>query len=302
MKLSVILLTYNHEKFIAESIEGILTQQVNFPFEIIVADDHSTDRTEEIVEDYRKKNPGLIKGFYNKRNLGARYNLIKAYNCVKGKYIAYCEGDDYWTDPHKLQKQVDFLEKNEDYVLCFHNINNIDAEGNLLETDALKKEDMRDYEVDEMLGVYVPTPTIVYRKIVEKLPAVFKKIDNADTLVLAMLTRLGKAKYLPGIKGSCMRKHFGGIWTSRPPLSRWCAVLKLRYLIFKDIADNALREKTYKEYILIFDKAASDANLYGSVKYWYKYNLRYVQFCITAGKYGKAWLVSKRIMRKIFTN
>src|SRR5665647_1806993 len=175
-------------------------QQVNFPFEIIVADDHSTDRTEEIVEEYRKKNPGLIKGFYNKRNLGARYNLIKAYNCVKGKYIAYCEGDDYWTDPHKLQKQVDFLGKNEDYVLCFHNINTIDAEGNLLETDSLKKEEMRDYEMNEMLGVYVPTPTIVYRKMVEKLPEVFKKIDNADTLVLAMLTKLGRAKYLPDIK------------------------------------------------------------------------------------------------------
>lgn len=129
-KVSVIMLTYNHEKYIAKAIEGVLMQQTDFPVELIVANDCSTDGTEEIVERYRQKKPGIVKGYYNKKNLGPRYNFIKAFSYADGDYIAMCEGDDYWTDSSKLQKQVDFLQNNSDYILAFHEIKLIDENAN----------------------------------------------------------------------------------------------------------------------------------------------------------------------------
>ena len=100
-KLSVIMLTYNHEKYIAQAIEGVLMQQTDFKFELIVANDHSTDATESVIKKYREKYPDIIKGFNNEKNLGPKINYIKAFKETKGIYIASCEGDDYWTDIRK---------------------------------------------------------------------------------------------------------------------------------------------------------------------------------------------------------
>ncbi len=297
MKLSIIMLTYNHEKFIAEAIEGVLMQETNFDFELLVANDHSTDRTEDVVAEYRERHPGIIKGFNNKKNLGPRFNFIKAYETTNGDYIAMCEGDDFWTDPAKLQKQVDFLEAHEDYVLCFHDIDLVDEGGALFRKAAVSTEDKRDYSINEMLGVYVPTPTIVYRKTIRKLPSYFKQTDNGDTMVLAMLTGFGKAKFLPEILHSSVRKHPGGIWSTKSHLARWSSILRLRYLILKNTG-RSLRPELYKKYILVFDKAAADALAHNSPKYWYRYNLQYVQFCLAAKMYGKARLVSKRVIKR----
>ncbi|WP_303330005.1 glycosyltransferase [uncultured Muribaculum sp.] len=121
--VSISCITYNHASYIKECIDGFLMQQTNFNFEVLIHDDHSTDGTEEIIKEYAKQYPDIIKPLFEKENqysLGkpigsAVWNLPRA----RGEYIAICEGDDYWTDPYKLQKQVDFLESHPDYGMCY---------------------------------------------------------------------------------------------------------------------------------------------------------------------------------------
>lgn len=125
--LSVCIQSFNHVKFIKECLDGILMQQTNFDFEILLGEDASTDGTREICIEYAKKYPDKIRLFLHHRenNISingsptGRFNFLYNLYSAKGKYIALCEGDDYWTDPYKLQKQVDFLEANDDENICF---------------------------------------------------------------------------------------------------------------------------------------------------------------------------------------
>ena len=120
--VSIVCITYNHEKYIKQCLDGFFMQKTNFDFEILIHDDASTDKTADIIRLYEKKYPGIIKPIYQLENQYSKGvnpgNLL--YPLASGKYIAVCEGDDYWTDPMKLQKQVDFLEVNSDCSLCFH--------------------------------------------------------------------------------------------------------------------------------------------------------------------------------------
>jgi len=122
--VSICCITYNHEKYIAQAIEGFLMQKTDFPIEIIIHDDASIDRTADIIREYEIKHPKFIKPIYQKENQwskGIRPYPIYVWPEARGKYIAICEGDDYWTDPYKLQKQVSFLEDNEDYSFVLTN-------------------------------------------------------------------------------------------------------------------------------------------------------------------------------------
>ncbi len=119
--VSICSIIYNHENYIAEAIDGFLMQETSFPFEILINDDCSTDNTVNILREYEKKYPNIVKPIYQKENQyskGIKMNSTYNFPRAKGKYIAICEGDDYWTDPLKLQKQVDFLEVNKDYSIC----------------------------------------------------------------------------------------------------------------------------------------------------------------------------------------
>ena len=130
--VSVCTITYNHEKFIAEALDSFLMQETDFPFELVVDDDCSPDGTADVVRQYMIKFPNIIKPNLREKNVGMMPNFIENMKRAKGKYIALCEGDDYWTDPLKLQKQVDFLEGNEGYVCAYHAVDHISFDGNLL--------------------------------------------------------------------------------------------------------------------------------------------------------------------------
>ncbi|HNO49146.1 MAG TPA: glycosyltransferase [Chitinophagales bacterium] len=127
--VSISCITYNHELFIRQCLDGFIVQECDFDFEILIHDDASTDGTQEIIKEYQEKYPDIIKPIFQTENqyskgvrgINPRFNYPRAI----GKYIALCEGDDYWTDPLKLQKQVDFLEANEEYIACFHKIRRI---------------------------------------------------------------------------------------------------------------------------------------------------------------------------------
>lgn len=117
--VSVIMLTYNHEDYIAQAIESVLMQETSLRYELLIGDDASTDRTPEIVREYAEKYPDIIRPVLREKNLGANRNNYELHTLTKGKYIASIEGDDYWLDTHKLQKQYEFLESHPEYSSCF---------------------------------------------------------------------------------------------------------------------------------------------------------------------------------------
>ena len=164
--VSVFIMTYNHEKFIADALEGILTQKANFDFDIVIGEDCSTDDTRNIVLEYAQKYPGKFKLLLNEHNIGANANQIAVLQSCTGKYLALCEGDDYWNDPYKLQKQVDFLEKNPDYGLCYGDIIVVDESNYLLARDPSWKALYKSgYVFTDLFNQnFIPTLTVVVRK------------------------------------------------------------------------------------------------------------------------------------------
>lgn len=132
VKVSVCCLVYNHEKYLREFFEGIVNQKTNFKYEVIIHDDASTDNSQEIIREYEKKYPDIIKPIYQTENRYSKHlspARLYVYPKVKGKYIAFCEGDDYWTNQNKLQKQYDIMEKNPNCSICTHKVNFVYDDG-----------------------------------------------------------------------------------------------------------------------------------------------------------------------------
>ena len=120
VEVSVLLTTYDHAPYIAESIDGILAQQAPFAWELLIGEDHSTDGTAAVVRRYADAHPDRIRAFIADRNEGGHANFDRLLQAARGRYVAWCEGDDYWTDPEKLAKQAAYLDAHPDIVLCFH--------------------------------------------------------------------------------------------------------------------------------------------------------------------------------------
>ena len=122
--VSILCTAYNHEAFLRDALDGFVNQRTRFPFEVLVNDDVSTDSTRDIIREYAAKYPDIIRPFYQEKNLYSQHidiYQVVFYPNARGKYVAFCEGDDYWTDPTKLQRQVDYLEEHPDYSACVHN-------------------------------------------------------------------------------------------------------------------------------------------------------------------------------------
>lgn len=126
--VSVNCLVYNHAKYLRKCLDGFVMQKTNFKFEVLIHDDASTDGSQDIIREYEEKYPDIVKPIYQKENQYSKHILISEtyqYPRVKGKYIAFCEGDDYWTDPYKLQKQFDIMEKNPNCSICVHRVKDV---------------------------------------------------------------------------------------------------------------------------------------------------------------------------------
>ena len=155
--VSVIMITYGHEKYI---------QKTNFPIEFIIANDCSPDNTDELVKEIIKKSPPNIQVRYTKHeaNKGMNPNFIWAYQQALGKYVAVCEGDDYWTDENKLQKQVDFLEQNPDYSVSCHNIFLLNGDTLSSESPYDKENTQETYTLNDLASRnLIPTLSVVFR-------------------------------------------------------------------------------------------------------------------------------------------
>ena len=164
--VSISCATYNHESYIRQCLEGFVIQKTNFEFEILIHDDASTDRTAAIIREYVDKYPNLIKPIFQTENQYSKgVPISQTYNWprARGKYIALCEGDDYWTDPYKLQKQVDFLEANPEYSMCYTNILRYNQKKDFFDDWILSDENVITID-DLMLYNRVHTLTVLCRK------------------------------------------------------------------------------------------------------------------------------------------
>ena len=182
--VSVVCDAYNHEKYIAQCLDGIVMQKTNFAFEVLVHDDASTDKTADIIREYEKKYPELIKPVYQTVNQYTRGGTERfQYPRVKGKYIAMCEGDDYWTDPLKLQKQYDALEANPDVDICTHRaIMWDDQQGKALRDIAPRNADGI-IPVEDVIwggGGFVATNSILYRTQIQIDRPPFRQMSHLD--------------------------------------------------------------------------------------------------------------------------
>jgi glycosyltransferase involved in cell wall biosynthesis len=212
--VSVSCITYNHAKYIRDTLDGFLIQKANFKFEVLINDDASTDGTADIIREYEKKHPHIIKPIYQKENqyskgvrgMSRRFNYPRA----RGKYIALCEGDDYWTDPNKLQQQVSFMEKNPGYTLTFHRAKVIYEGGEKEEFVYPDIEGSAWYNPKNLLSVnYIPTNSVVYRRLDYSQMAT--GVMPGDWYWHLYHARFGKIKFFDKVM-SVYRKHKGGIW------------------------------------------------------------------------------------------
>ena len=219
--VSICCITYNQEKYIKDAIEGFLMQKTNFLFEIIIHDDASTDKTADIIREYQQKYPDKIRTILQKENQykkGIR-NSYTAFKEAKGKYIAFCEGDDYWIDEYKLQKQVDYMEKHEDCTFCFHNAKirymQQDKEEEYLKHQSnykkfFKKDGIYDVGDIHLLGFgSVPTASFMFRTSdVKKLPRFYFEAICGDMPLKLIMTSFGYAYYMEDIM-SVYRRETG---------------------------------------------------------------------------------------------
>ena len=245
--VSVNMITYNHEPYIAQAIEGVLIQKTDFPIELVIGEDCSTDRTRKIVLDYQKKYPEMIRVITAKENVGMQKNGLRTSKACRGKYIAFCEGDDYWTDPNKLQKQVDFLESHPECVICFHNVNII--------YDSKRDKKSHPFYVqgpslnfthrvpkpittlsDLLNGNFIHTPSVMFRaQLFEEFPDWFYRADIGDWPLHVLNAQHGNMGYIDEVMAA-YRVHSGGTWSSRSRVEVLDALIHTAELIKESLS------------------------------------------------------------------
>jgi len=235
--VSIAMLSYNHEKFIAQSLESVLMQLTNFSFEIIIGEDCSTDSTRLIIQKYENIFPAIIKPIYHKSNVGFMKNWIEyVLPACSGEYIALLESDDYWLDPNKLQKQVDFLTSNMGFSICGHWTKNVDSEDHLLEKPIFSGENCpRIFSIkDAYKGTALHTSSWLFRATclneLKNNIKVYSTLPHGDDPLLLLALKGGKGFCFEEYMG-VYRIHSGGAWTSEGMVNRGINMLKYYYSI-----------------------------------------------------------------------
>lgn len=253
--VSVLVPTYNHEKVLKQCLDSILSQETNFNYEVILGEDESSDNTRSICLEYAKKYPNKIRLILHRQenkimvngittgNFNAFYNLYS----VNGKFVAFCDGDDYWSDPLKIQKQVSFLLEKEEYSFCYHKF---------IEKPTINEKNHIDLEQPDFdlleehiinLKYHPLLSTVCFRNIFSQLPEEMLKVLNVDSFVLSLLGNYGPAKFLGNITPNIYRRHSGGIWTKNEKILK----LKIKSNTIRKLL-NYYQTKEKKETIKAF--------------------------------------------------
>ncbi|MDR6942153.1 glycosyltransferase family 2 protein [Mucilaginibacter pocheonensis] len=278
LMVSICCITYNQERFIGQAIESFMMQQTDFQFEIVIGNDCSKDGTAAVVESFIEKYPGKIRMLTNEKNVGCHHNMINTLKVCKGKYIALCEGDDYWTDPNKLQKQVDFLENNPEYIICCHYTKVVDTDNNTLYVNPKPSPLVHTY-YDLLTGKQeeTKTATVLYHNVPEvhqlfQKPWYFACFAGDKMLKLYATFNTGLSIYVMPEVMSCYRNHVDGIWSMIKVESRMEMMISDFNLIIKHFSYPAFQKKKLlllyvKRYILFELARFRIRKAYDTVKY-----------------------------------
>jgi glycosyltransferase involved in cell wall biosynthesis len=230
-KISVLMITYNHARFIRQALDSVLAQETNFSYEVVIGDDASPDGTGAILAEYAEKFPDRIRLLRRAQNIGMNANFADTLASCRGEYVALLEGDDYWNDNQKLTLQAEFLEGHPECVTCFHNVvvfsddPGVPVKGYHLQKDGRRLMCAPDLKSrithsDFLKGNYIPTCSAMFRRSsARQLPAWFKKLQLGDHPLHILCTEHGLAAYMPKIMGA-YRLHGGGIWSNNTKLHR----------------------------------------------------------------------------------
>lgn len=222
--VSICCITYNHEKYISQAMDSFLIQKADFNFEILIHDDASTDCTAKTLKEYEQRYPEIVKPIYqaeNQYSKGAKIDLTYNFPRVRGKYIAICEGDDYWTDPLKLQRQVDYMELHPECSLCTHGAKMIDSKGKLI-GKVRPGIGNKSFSSDEVIlggGGFFSTNSLLFRTdLARELPDFYKNAPIGDYPLTIFLALMGDVYYID----SCMsvyRYMAEGSWSKKMAVS-----------------------------------------------------------------------------------
>jgi len=244
--LTVVCITYNQEEFIRDALESFIVQKTNFDFEVIISDDASTDGTPEIIREYEEKYGNIIKPIYRTVNLGAMNNFLQTLREARSKYVIYNEGDDYFSDPYKLQKQVDFLESHPECSICFHPVIVHYQDGSKPDEVFPSPEyrfNKTELYLDDLIKYnFMQTNSVMYRwrfvteNILDVLPS---SILPGDYYLHLLHTQKGSIGFIDEVMAIYLR-HPGGIWwDSQTPdrlYARHCAeIFNFYYEIYRNI-------------------------------------------------------------------
>jgi glycosyltransferase involved in cell wall biosynthesis len=229
MKVSVCITTYNHGKYIRQAIDSVLMQQTEFDFELIIGEDDSQDDTRDIVKEYKERYPDKIQLFLNDRKNviyidgkpTGRWNFINNLMHASGDFIALLEGDDYWTDPVKLQKQVVYLESHPECALCFHDVQAV-YEDEERKTETLSPPTKKDiYTLEDIIkGNFIHTCSVMYRNgLFGAFPDWIYSTPMADWPLHILNAQHGDIGYMDAVMGA-YRIHRGGIWSTNEFIDR----------------------------------------------------------------------------------
>ncbi|SFC38852.1 Glycosyltransferase involved in cell wall bisynthesis [Parapedobacter composti] len=219
--VSICCITYNHEEFIRQCLESFVMQRTTFPFEILIYDDASSDNTAQIIDEYQQMYPAIIKPIIQKENqyskgvrgMNLKYNFPRA----KGKYIALCEGDDYWTDPLKLQKQVDFLETHDNFVLCAHKHDKL-IDGKLIKNHKRYKEVLSIYDLAKQID-FITLSVVFRRAIINNEESKIALNGQFTNFLFVYIAQFGLVKQF-NVSMGVYRVHRGGIWSGEELVKR----------------------------------------------------------------------------------
>jgi len=239
--VSVIMLAYNHEPYIAQAIEGVVMQQCSFPIELLIGEDCSTDRTRDICMEYQQRYPQLIRLVTSDTNVGMHKNMFRLFGRLKGRYIAMCEGDDYWTAPEKLQRQVAFLDTHQEYSLCFH-----DAEVRYeTPTSAVfhfPNHNLKRIRISDVIEKtwFIPTCSTVFRSSVRnQLPKRFQEFPVGDMPLWILLASQGEVFDIRKTM-AVYRRHKGGDTAKQHSDPRHAISSYLQFIDMLSILNEAL--------------------------------------------------------------
>ncbi|UZH55502.1 glycosyltransferase [Salinimicrobium tongyeongense] len=231
-EVSVLVQTFNHGSYLEDCLKGILEQKTDFLIEIILGEDNSTDNTIEICRDYAKKFPEKIRLFLHHPsnkikilgrttgNFNAFYNLLNA----RGKYIAFCEGDDVWMDPYKIQKQVDLLKTGEDFAFTYHSFLEVREDLQLIPQENFVEQPRKNIKSIELKKlIYHPLlSTVCFKNFFkEQIPEEIIEVLNVDSCIISILGNYGCGYFQSEINSSLYRRHEGGIWSKKSKFSKY---------------------------------------------------------------------------------